>query len=147
MISGMIIIAIVREPPRMVSPQPKASVNKIMPKIPKTMDGMPESVSAATRTILTKMLVDLAYSTMKMAAKMPMTPATSSDKPAMDSVLISEGIMDILSDVQRHANSSGLRLGMPRMSTYARIHTTIAAVISVARQINRNSANEKGFFR
>ena len=117
MMSGSIISAIVSAPPSSEFRQPHISTKNIRPKIPYTIDGMPESVSAATRTILTKMFVDFAYSTMKIAAKMPMTPATTSEMPAIVSVLMSEGSIDMFDGDQRIANISAVRCGTPCMNT------------------------------
>ena len=110
MMSGMIMSVIVRMPLSSEYPQPNSPTKKIIPKIPNTTDGMPESVSAATRTILTNTFVDFAYSTIKIAANTPITPAISSERKAMVSVLMSAGIMELFSSVQRQANKSAVRL-------------------------------------
>ena len=60
----------------------------MLPKIPYTMEGMPESVSAAMRTILTNIFVDFAYSTMKIAANRPIGAAMTIVMPARNSVFM-----------------------------------------------------------
>ena len=113
MTSGRIISAIVSAPERTEVPQPNNCTKKSMPKMPYTMDGMPASVSAAMRTILTNTLLDFAYSTIKIAANTPSGTATASAVPAMNSVFKSAGSIDWFSVVYSHSNSLADRLGTP----------------------------------
>ena len=99
MISGRIMIDKVNAPASRENPQPSVLTKNNIPNSPYTMDGIPESVSVVSRITPMNLLPRLAYSTRKIAAKIPSGTAIKSDSPVIMTVLISAGISEAFSDV------------------------------------------------
>ena len=83
------------------------------------IDGIPCNVSVVILTISTSLFPLFAYSTRKIAEKMPIGTASNSDNSVMTTVLISAGMTDALSDVYLSANKSRLICGIPLIRIYA----------------------------
>ena len=115
-----------------------------MPNSPYTMEGMPESVSAAMRTTATNLFLEEVYSTMNIAANTPSGTAMSRDIPAMMRVLKSAGTRDLFSTVYSSSKSSGVRLGAPCMMTYTTIQHTTPTVASAESMTRIIMTNERG---
>ena len=99
MIRGSTMITIVSAPERRDMPQCSAVTKNSIPNRPYTMDGIPESVSAVIRISFTKRLPFFAYSTRKIAAKIPTGAAIARDTSVMIRVLISDGRRETFSEV------------------------------------------------
>ena len=72
------------------------------------MDGIPCRVSVVSRITSTNLLPRFAYSTRKMAEKIPKGTAIRRDSAVMITVLISAGIRDALSEEYSSENREGL---------------------------------------
>ena len=83
------------------------------------MDGIPCSVSVVILTISTSLFHLLAYSTRKIAEKIPIGTASNRDNNVITTVLINAGMTDALSDVYLSANKSRLICGIPLIRIYA----------------------------
>ena len=107
MISGRIMMDRVNAPARREKPHPSALTKNSMPNRPYTMEGMPDSVSVVSRITSTNLFPFPAYSTRKMAEKMPKGMAMSSDKSVMITVLMRAGTTDAFSE--EYSREAGVR--------------------------------------
>ena len=98
-ISGRIIIDRVNAPASRENPQSRVFTKNSIPNKPYTMDGIPESVSVVSRITPMNLFPLPAYSTRKIAEKMPNGMAMSRDKNVMITVFISAGMSEAFSDV------------------------------------------------
>jgi len=99
MINGSTMIARVNAPANMEKPHPQVVTKNNIPKSPYTMDGIPCNVSVVSLMTSTNLFPLFAYSTRKIAEKIPNGTAIKSDKNVIITVLISAGIRDAFSDV------------------------------------------------
>ena len=88
------------------------------------MDGIPASVSAVIRTILTSALPRFAYSVSQMAAPIPSGTQMTSAISVISTVFTIAGVIETLVELYSQANSSGDRWGMPLMRMYPTISTS-----------------------
>ena len=107
---------------------------------------MPCRVSVVTLMTFTRRLPRFAYSTRYIAEKIPVGTAISSDRKVMYTVLIIAGIIDILSVLYSHANSSGLRCTTPFMSMYIISENSIPVVITADSITSIRIIREPGLF-
>ena len=99
MISGRIMIDKVNAPARTENPHFSVFTKNSIPNRPYTIDGMPESVSVVRRITSINLFPFPAYSTRKIAEKIPNGTAIKSESSVITTVLINAGITDALSDV------------------------------------------------
>src|SRR5690554_7741916 len=111
MISGRIIIDRVKAPARSDIPHPRAVTKNSIPNKPYTMDGMPERVSAVTLISFTNLFSLLAYSTRKIAEKIPIGAAMDKEITIIRIVFINEGIREPLVELYSHSNKDRLMCG------------------------------------
>ena len=107
MISGSTMMDRVNAPARMEKPHPQVVTKNNIPNRPYTMDGIPCSVSVVRRITSTNLLPRFAYSTRKMAEKIPNGTAIKSDSAVMMTVLINAGIKDAFSEEYSSENKDG----------------------------------------
>ena len=112
-ISGRIIMDMVKAPARMEYPHLSADTKNNIPNRPYTMDGIPDKVSAVIRMIPTNLFPFFAYSTRKMAEKIPNGIAMTSDNAVIMTVFTSAGIKDAFSVLYSNENKEGLIFGSP----------------------------------
>ena len=83
----------------MENPHPQVVTKNNIPKSPYTMDGIPCNVSVVSLMTSTNLFPLFAYSTRKIAKKIPHGTAIKSDQNVIITVLISADIRDAFSDV------------------------------------------------
>ena len=107
------MIASVNAPASRENPHPNVLTKNNIPNNPYTMEGIPESVSVVRRITSTNLFPFPAYSTRKIAEKIPNGTAISKESSVMIIVLIKAGIKEAFSDVYSNANKDGLICGTP----------------------------------
>ena len=112
MMVGRMISTIVNAPAKMQRTF-KISTKNTIPKRPKTMDGIPESVSIKRRIHLISLLPFLEYSLRKMAAPIPIGSAISSVMPIVIAVETKADFSVALEFVAVPNIKFQVRLGMP----------------------------------
>ena len=108
-----------------------------IPKSPYTIDGIPDNVSVVIRITLINLFPRLAYSTRKIAEKIPNGTAMIKDNAVIIIVLIKAGNSDPFSLVYFNANNSGLICGIPLIKIYA-IKNNNTANVMIAESITRS---------
>ena len=119
------MIARVNAPANMENPHPQVVTKNNIPKSPYTMDGIPCNVSVVSLMTSTNLFPLFAYSTRKIAEKIPNGTAIKSDKNVIITVLISAGIRD------------EFRYGTPWTTTYT-IRNISTANVRIAESMTRS---------
>ena len=101
----------VKAPASREKPHPRAFTKNSIPKSPYTIDGMPESVSVVSRMTSMNLFPLFAYSTRKIAEKIPNGTAISSDNNVITIVLTKAGTTEAFSELYSSENSDGLICG------------------------------------
>ena len=137
----------VNAPARSEKPHPSVFTKKSIPNRPYTMEGIPESVSVVRRMTSTNLLPLPAYSTRKIAEKIPKGMAMIRESSVMITVLMRAGTTDAFSEEYSSENRDGVMWGSPftRMYTIRKIST--AKVMTAASITRRNTTKEPGCFR
>ena len=89
----------VNAPARMENPHFSVFTKYSIPNSPYTIDGIPESVSVVRRITSINLFPFPAYSTRKIAEKIPNGTAIRRESSVITTVLISAGITDAFSEV------------------------------------------------
>lgn len=111
------------------------------------MEGIPESVSAVTRTTFTNLLPLDVYSTKYIADITPKGTAITRVSKMANTVSIKAGTSETLSDVYFHSKRPGVRFGIPIMRMYPTIIIRIAAVKNDASLIKQSITIDDVFLR
>ena len=100
------MIAMVNAPASSDNPHFNVVTKNSKPKSPYTIDGIPDNVSVVRRMTPINRLPLFAYSTRKMAEKIPKGTAMISESSVIATVLISAGNKETLSELYSSANKS-----------------------------------------
>ena len=111
------------------------------------MDGMPESVSVVRRMTSTNLFPLFAYSTRKIAEKIPKGTAMISESRVIAMVLTKAGTTDAFSELYSRENRDGVMCGTPLIRMYAIRKISTANVMTAASITSSITMNEPGCFR
>ena len=100
------MIAMVNAPASSDNPHFNVVTKNSIPKSPYTIDGIPDKVSVVRRITPINRLPLFAYSTRKMAEKIPKGTAMISESSVIATVLTSAGNKETLSELYSSANKS-----------------------------------------